>query len=137
MSDPKFVLTQGDNWWRLSAAVAAGILLGGAAVQTLHAQASPRTYLFAEAQVTDAEAYKPYIPETPQIIAQYGGRYVVRGGQARALEGAEPAGRVAIVEFASLAHLGNFWNSPEYREVAPIRRAASKSRLFAAEGLQP
>jgi uncharacterized protein (DUF1330 family) len=96
-----------------------------------------RTYLIAEVQVTDPEAYKPYIPKAAQIVAQYGGQYLARGGKTESLEGAEPAGRVAIVQFPNMADLQKFWNSPEYREVAPIRRGASKSRFFVIEGVSP
>jgi uncharacterized protein (DUF1330 family) len=103
----------------------------------LRAQSPPRAYIIAEVQVTDPEAYKPYIPKSAQIIAQYGGQYLARGGKTEALEGAEPAGRVAIVQFPSMAELQKFWNSPEYREAAPIRRGASTSRLLVIEGVSP
>ena len=101
------------------------------------AEPAARAYIIAEVQVTDPEAYKPYIPKAAQIVAQYGGQYLARGGKTESLEGAEPAGRVAIVQFPSMADLQKFWNSPEYREVAPIRRGASKSRLFVVEGVSP
>jgi uncharacterized protein (DUF1330 family) len=38
----------------------------------LQAQSTPRAYLIAEVQVTDSEAYKPYIPKAAQIVAQFG-----------------------------------------------------------------
>jgi uncharacterized protein (DUF1330 family) len=103
----------------------------------LHAQSTPRAYLIAEVQVTDPEAYKPYIPKAAQIVAQYGGQYLARGGKTESLEGAEPAGRVVLVQFPSLAALHQCWHSPEYREVAPIRRGASQSRFFVIEGVAP
>ena len=105
--------------------------------QILQAQTPPRAYLVAEVQVTDADAYKPYIPKAAEIVARHGGQYLARGGKIDSLEGAEPAGRVAIVQFPSIAELKKFYSSPEYREVAPIRQKASKSRFFAIEGLSP
>ena len=58
-------------------------------------------------------------------------------GKSESLEGTEPAGRIAVVQFPSMAELKKFYNSPEYREVAPIRQKASKSRFFAVEGVSP
>ena len=124
-------------WWELAVVAVVGAVIGAVGVQMLQAQSTPRAYLIAEVQVTDPEAYKPYIPKAAQIVAQYGGQYLARGGKTESLEGAEPAGRVAIVQFPSMAELQKFWSSPEYREVAPIRRGASKSRLFVIEGVSP
>jgi len=124
-------------WWKFAVVGVAGAVIGGVGVQMLQAQSTPKAYLLAEVQVTDPEAYKPYIPAAAQIVAKYNGQYLARGGKAESLEGAEPAGRVAIVQFPSMAELQRFYNSPEYREVAPIRRGASKSRFFAIEGVSP
>ena len=123
--------------WKLIIVALSGIASGAIGVQMLHAQGTPPAYLIAEVQVTDPEEYKPYIPTAAQIVAQYGGKYLARGGKTIPLEGAEPAGRVAIVQFPSVDALQKFYNSPEYREVAPIRQKASKSRFFVIEGLSP
>lgn len=125
--------------WKLISVVLAGAVVGAAGVQGLNTQSAPKTYAYAvaEVQVTDSEAYKQYAPKASQIVAQYGGKYLVRGGKTESLEGAEPAGRVVILQFPSMADLQKFWNSPEYREVAPIRRKASKSRVFTVEGVAP
>jgi uncharacterized protein (DUF1330 family) len=124
-------------WWKRAVAAGAGAVIGAVGVQMLHAQSTPRAYLIAEVQVTDPEAYKPYIPKAAQVVAQYGGQYLARGGKTESLEGAEPAGRVAVVQFPSMADLHKFWSSSEYREVAPIRHGASKSRFFVIEGVSP
>ena len=122
--------------WKLIIVALSGIATGATAVQMLHAQGTPPAYLVAEVQVTDPEAYKPYIPKAAQIVAQYGGKYLARG-KIVPLEGAEPAGRVAIVQFPNVDALQKFYDSPEYREVAPVRQGASKSRFFVVEGLSP
>jgi uncharacterized protein (DUF1330 family) len=124
-------------WWKFAVVAVAGVGIGAIGAQMLQAQGSPRAYLVAEVQVTDTEAYKPYIPKAAQIVAQHGGQYLARGGKSESLEGAEPAGRIAVVQFPSMAELKKFYNSPEYREVAPIRQKASKSRFFAVEGVSP
>ena len=77
----------------------------------------------------------PYIPKAAEIVAKHGGQYLARGGKLQSLEGTEPAGRVAIVQFPNLEALKKFYDSPEYREVAQVRQKNSKSRFFAVEGV--
>lgn len=124
-------------WSRFTAVALAGAAVGATGAQLLQAQPTARAYLVAEVQVTDADAYKPYIPKAAEIVARHGGQYLARGGKVEGVEGPEPAGRIAIVQFPSVAELKKFYSSPEYREVAPIRQKASKSRFFAVEGVSP
>lgn len=96
---------------------------------------SPKGYLVAEIEVTDAEAYKGYAAKAGPVIAACGGTYLVRGGTVEALEGASPAPRFVIVEFASLDTARNCYRSEAYQAIAPIRQKASKSRFWLSEGL--
>ena len=96
---------------------------------------SPKAYIIAEVQVTDAEVYKAYIPGAGAAVAKYGGKYLARGGRVEQLEGPPPAGRIAIVAFPSFDQAKAFYNSPEYQAVAPIRRRASQARFWLVEGL--
>ena len=125
------------RWPKFVVVALAGAAIGAVGTHVLQAQTPPRAYLIAEVQVTDADAYKPYIPRAAEIVARHGGQYQARGGKTESLEGPEPAGRIAIVQFPSMADLKKFYSSPEYQEVAPIRQKASRSRFFAVEGLSP
>lgn len=91
-------------------------------------------YIIAEVDVTDAEAYKDYAAIVPATIAQYGGRFLVRGGTADVLEGEWPQRRRVILEFPSLDAARAWWDSPEYEKPKAMRRAASKGRLILLEG---
>jgi uncharacterized protein (DUF1330 family) len=64
---------------------------------------APMGYAIAEITVTDADAYKQYAAAVAPIVARFGLRYVVRGGQTVALEGDPPGGRIVAIEFDSLA----------------------------------
>ena len=124
-------------WWRFALVAMLGAGIGAVGAQILFAQSTAPAFLVAEVQLTDADAIKPYAAKAPQLVIQHGGQYLVRGGKTESLEGMEPAGRVAIIQFPSLAALKNFYDSAEYREVLPIRQKATKSRLFAVEGVSP
>ena len=54
--------------------------LGAAAVQSLHAQATPPGYAIVEVTVTDKEGYtKEFVPLIAKEIQASGGKYIVRG----------------------------------------------------------
>lgn len=96
---------------------------------------APKGYVVAEVDVHDAEGFAAYRAAVPGVIAQYGGRYVARGGTIVGAEGDAPTGRIVIVEFPTLAQAEVFVNSPEYAPVAAIRHRTSTSRLFLVEGV--
>jgi uncharacterized protein (DUF1330 family) len=97
---------------------------------------SQKGYVVAEVDVHDPEGFAAYRAAVPAVIAQYGGRYVARGGSIVGVEGNSPTGRIVIVEFPSLAQAEAFVNAPEYAPVAAIRHRTSTSRLFLVEGVE-
>ena len=57
-----------------------------------------------------------------QLVAQFGGRYIIRGPGAQQLEGQGAEGAsVAVSEWPDKAAALAFWNSPEYSEVKKLR----------------
>lgn len=71
-------------------------------------------------------------------IAQYGGRYLVRGAQPEPAEGGWPAERrLVIVEFPSMVKLLEWYRSPEYAEALALRRQALDRRLLFVDGPSP
>ena len=94
-------------------------------------------YIIAEVEVSDPETYATYRAQTPGVIAQYGGRFIVRGGAAETLEGDVPPGRLVVIEFPDTAAARRFYESPEYQAIVGIRHQAAKSRLVLVEGHAP
>lgn len=91
-------------------------------------------YLIAEIEVKNAEAYAEYAAQTPGLVARHGGKFIIRGGPAKALEG-EWSGRLVVMEFTDQAGLESFWNDPEYRNIVGIRQKHSTGRIVAVEGV--
>lgn len=120
-------------------AALAGFSLAAAGAAGLHAATAPtpKGYLLAEIDVTDAAAFQNYASQTPPIIARHGGRYLARGGRTIPLEGGKPAGRVVLLEFPSADAARDFVGSPEYQKIAAIRHQAASSRVFVVEGVAP
>jgi uncharacterized protein (DUF1330 family) len=107
------------------------------ACATAPAPGVAKGYIVAELAVADADAYREYAALVPPIVAKYGGRYLVRGGESAAKEGAPPAGRVVVIEFDTIAAARAFYDAPEYQAIAPLRIRAANSRVFLVEGTPP
>jgi uncharacterized protein (DUF1330 family) len=91
-------------------------------------------YFVAELETTNAAGMEPYRAAVPATIAQYGGRYLARGGAAELMEGGPEPKRIVILEFADTAAAKRWYNSPEYQKILPIRLANSTGRVFIVEG---
>jgi len=92
-------------------------------------------YIIARINVTDQDQYKKYIKVTPEIIAKYHGRFIVRGGETVTLEGPEEKWRIVIVEFPDLKKAKEFYYSPEYAEAKKLREDAALAQFIAMEGV--
>jgi uncharacterized protein (DUF1330 family) len=92
-------------------------------------------YLYGNIQVTDPVAYERYRARVPALIAAHGGRYLVRGGAVKVLEGGADAQRQVILEFPDMAALEAFYYSAEYQELVAIRQAAATGQLVAIQGV--
>jgi uncharacterized protein (DUF1330 family) len=92
-------------------------------------------YVIADIEITDPAAYEEYRAKVPATIAQYGGRYVARGGKTEALEGGWTPKRIALLEFPSLEQARKWYRSPEYAPLVKIRQKASRGRVIMVEGL--
>ncbi len=91
-------------------------------------------YIIAEVQVTDPAAYEPYRPLAAASIARFGGRFLVRGGEADLLEGTAEPERIVVIEFPDAETARRWYRSDEYQSALKIRQAASRGRLVLVEG---
>jgi uncharacterized protein (DUF1330 family) len=95
-------------------------------------------YFVAELDVTnttDAAGMEAYRAAVPATLAQYGGRFVVRGGATELVEGGPEPKRVVILEFADAAAIKRWYNSPEYQKILPGRLQNSTGRPFIVVGM--
>lgn len=110
------------------------LILAGLCTLVHAAMAVPKGYVVAEITVTDPEAYKAYVAKVGPLVAHFGGKYLVRGGQTAALEGEPPKGRVVVIEFDNMQAARAFEESSEYAAVAGLRHKSATSRVFLVEG---
>jgi uncharacterized protein (DUF1330 family) len=92
-------------------------------------------YIIAQVEVTDPATFAQYRAQVPAVLAAYGGRYLVRGGQTETLEGEWQVSRLVVLEFPSMEQLKRFYHSPEYAPLITMRQTAADSVLVAVEGV--
>jgi uncharacterized protein (DUF1330 family) len=101
-------------------------------------EAETRTpvYFVAEVDIHDPAGFMPYAEQFEATLAPFGGRLVSFGASIVPLEGIGPTtARAAIVVFPS-AQAGRDWfSSPIYRKIAPLRHKSATTRAFSVDGL--
>ena len=92
-------------------------------------------YVVVEVEVRDKERYETYKRMVPPTLTPYGGRFIVRGGEAETLEGEWSPKRVVIVEFPSVERAKAWWGSVEYAGAKALRQATAHSRMIVVAGV--
>ena len=91
-------------------------------------------YFVVELDITNMERMAEYRAAVPATLAQYGGRFLTRGGATELVEGGPEPKRIVILEFANAAAVKRWYNSPEYQKILPGRLDNSTCRAFIVEG---
>ena len=94
-----------------------------------------KSYLIANITVTDPGRYAAYQEQVPAVLAQYGGRYLVRAGTLQTLEGALPLDRLVVIEFDSAEAANRFYHSPDYAPLLKLRSETTRSYVALAQGV--
>jgi uncharacterized protein (DUF1330 family) len=94
-------------------------------------------YVISEVEMRDAVDFEAYRTIAAKTIAQYGGRYLARGGAANLIEGGPPPKTIIVVEFPTMERLREWYASPEYAEALKLRRTALERRLIFVDGVAP
>ncbi len=87
-------------------------------------------------RVTDATRYRNYTSAVPAVLAQFGGKFIVRGGECVSLEGPAETARIGVIEFPTLDAAKAFYNSDAYQKVKSLREGAAEAQFFVIEGTQ-
>ncbi len=91
-------------------------------------------YMIIEIEIKDQELYSEYVHKVYDIITQYGGKYLVRGGEITPISNNWNPERIIIVEFHNKDQMQKCFQSPEYLEIAPLREKSTISKAITVEG---
>jgi uncharacterized protein (DUF1330 family) len=91
-------------------------------------------YVISEVEIRDEALFSAYRRLAAESIAQYGGRYLVRGGERTLMEGGPPPEIFIIVEFPSMEVAKQWYASPAYAEALKLRGSALERRRDLCRG---
>jgi len=94
-------------------------------------------YLIADIHVRDTARFEEYRKLVPATLAQYGGKYLVRGGDHEVLEGDWQPRRLVVLEFPTVEQAKRWYDSPEYRDPKALRLATAQSNAILVAGTNP
>ena len=125
---------------KLVLAVLVGILIGVAGAKTIHAQQekAPPGYVISEADaIVDIPTVQKYGQGVPETLAAFNHHFVVRGGRPQPLDGGEAPKGVVVIAFDSVEKAREWYDSPAYQAIKPLRQSSTKGRMFIVEGITP
>jgi uncharacterized protein (DUF1330 family) len=91
-------------------------------------------YLIANIEVKDPAKFEEYRQKVVPVIQKFGGRYLVRGGDVRRLEGNLPLKRLVVLEFPTIEAAQQFYDSDEYEPILKLRLSSTQSDLVLVQG---
>lgn len=114
----------------------AGIAVGAAAIQGLHAQTKPLAYVVIPIlKINDAAAFKAGVIDKgkEERVEASGGHYIIRSQKFIGLDGTPPE-RLIVIAFDSVEKAQAWTSSEIMKEVTAARRKSTSSLSFIVEG---
>ena len=122
--------------FKLALTLLAGVALGGAVIQTIHAQAKPPTYVVVVLRkINDPAAFKAgVVDKAGAAMANSGGKYIIRTDKITSLDGTAPQ-RYVVIAFDSPEKAMAWHNSALQKEVDAARMKTTDSISFIVDGM--
>ena len=113
----------------------AGVALGAASIELLHAQAKPIAYAIAGDIINDETGYaKNFAPLMAKEIQAAGGKFLATGGKTIPVHGGMPL-RVVLVQFDSLEKAQAWANAPGTKATFAVGEKYARLHEYIIEGL--
>ncbi len=91
-------------------------------------------YIVGNITIHDLDRYRQYEAGFMPILQNHGGKIVAVSDAPTPLEGSWGSGRLVILAFDTAEAAKGWMTSPEYREIAKHRLAASDATIVMAQG---
>jgi uncharacterized protein (DUF1330 family) len=93
-------------------------------------------FLFHNRQVRDPGRLAQYKGEVAPVVAAYGGRYRVLGGEPQVVEGEWRPSFLVLIEFPSVERATAWYGSEDYKELKAMRLSAVDSDGVLMTGIE-
>ncbi|MBF0266410.1 MAG: DUF1330 domain-containing protein [Gammaproteobacteria bacterium] len=91
------------------------------------------TYLVGHITVKDKEKWQEYRSKVSATIEKFGGELVFRGSLDSVLSGSHKHQDTVVIKFPNMQSLNDWYNSPQYQSIIPIRDEAAIMDLLTYE----
>lgn len=95
-----------------------------------------KAYVIVQETINDQKVFDEYRAGVPATLVDFGGRFVVRGGHLTVLEGEWPHQRTVVIEFPSRFTAEEWYKSPGYQKLLPLRVASSVCNFIIVDGVE-
>ncbi|WP_328872318.1 DUF1330 domain-containing protein [Streptomyces sp. NBC_00287] len=85
-------------------------------------------------EITPHAEIAEYIERITATFEPYGGRFLVHGREHETVEG-DWAGAVVMIGFPGIDEARQWWDSPAYQEIAPLRSRHIEGDIILVEGV--
>ena len=92
-------------------------------------------YIVSRVRIHNLNAMQRYMNEAPATVSAFGGRYLVRGSDVRALEGEWEHERMVVVEFPDKDSARAWYESELYRPLRALRQGSAEAVILLADGV--
>ena len=89
-----------------------------------------KAFVIAAETIKDEAMSAEYRKQVPATVEAFGGKFVVRGGDFKILEGEWPHPRLVIIEFPSRAAADGWYKSAEYQRIISLRHNSMPGNLI-------
>ena len=93
-----------------------------------------KAFVIATETAKDEAMFAEYRKAVPATIEAFGGKFIVRGGDLKLLEGEWQHPRLVIIEFPSREAAEGWYRSPEYQKIIGLRLNSTVGNLVIVEG---
>jgi len=89
-----------------------------------------------EAEIEDKVRFKDYVVAAAELVAEFGGEYIVRAAPPLSLEGDWLQETILVIsKWANKQQALAFWNSSGYAKIKKLRLGTAKVRVTLFEGV--
>jgi uncharacterized protein (DUF1330 family) len=94
-----------------------------------------KAYCIVYETINDEKMFGDYRAQVMPTIDAFGGKFLARGGAFTVLEGAMPHRRIALLEFPSRQIAEDWYHSPAYQRILPLRTEAGACQFILVDGV--
>lgn len=93
-----------------------------------------KAYAIVQETVKDQAMFDTYRSGVVATLEPFGGKFVVRGGRLTIVEGEWPHPRVVVIEFPSRQAAEDWYKSPAYQKLLPLRLNSCAGNFVIVDG---